>query len=473
MEVGIMKRMETIMLDDISELTPLLITTLITKHKLEAIPRFHKLRRYYEGHQDILKRTFADQSKPNNRIVANFCKMVSDITQGYFMGSPINYIGSDERFLLHLQDLYNVNNEKNQNSLLAKDSSIFGVGYELLYMDSEANINFVTLPVEEVIMIYSTTLNKKPIGAIRHYLVRDYLDSAKDYEKVEVYTEDTIYYFTSKSGLLKLDEQVPHYFGICPIIPYMNNDEEIGDFEGIMSLQDAYNSAVSDQANDFEYMADSYLVITGAEDTEAEEFTNMKQNRLILLNETGSATWLAKTTDNATIESYKNRLTKDIHRFSNVPDINSEEFANSDISGTALKYRWQSMEQACSNKERLFAESLMDRQKAICNILAIKGLHFDYASVYPTFKRNIPVNSNEVVQIVSTLNGLVSKETLLAQIPFIDDVQIEMERLEEEQLANDPYNNQALQQPFADKIAEEPEDTENVEDGEESEEEEE
>ena len=430
--------METILLDSVEQLTDDLVERLIQKHKFEGIPRLEKLRDYYAGKQDILKRTFADGSKPNNRIVANFCKMISDITQGYFMGTPINYISSDEDFLIQLQDIYNYNNEKNQNSLLAKDASIFGVGYELLYLDNEANIKMVTLPAEEIIMIYSTDLEKKPLGAIRHYKVKNYLHPEYDLERVEVYTNKTIRFYESIGGALEFLREEPHYFGICPIIPYMNNDEELGDFEGIMSLQDAYNSAVSDQANDFEYMADSYLVITGAEDTEDEEFMNMKQNRLILLNETGTASWLAKQTDNATIESYKNRLTKDIHRFSNVPDINSEEFTN-DISGSALKYRWQSMEQSCSNKERLFADGLLDRQKAICNILTIKGFGFNYASVTPIFKRNIPVNSNEVIQIISTLNGMVSKETLLAQLPFIDDVQLELERIEKEQV--DPYHD--------------------------------
>ena len=83
----------------------------------------------------------------------------------------------------------------------------------------------------------------------------------------------------------------------------------------------------------------------------------------------------------------------------------------------------------------------MDRQKAICNILAVKGLFFDYASVTPFFKRNIPVNITETVQLVQALTGVVSTETLLAQLPFIEDVQIEMEKLEEEAMKDDIYKD--------------------------------
>lgn len=428
-----MKRMEPIMLENINDLTTYLITTLVRKHELEALPRFKKLRNYYEGEHDILKRWYEDKNKPNNKIVNNFCRMITDVTQGYFTGSPVTYVGYDDKYLMHLEDIYNVNLEENQNSLLSKDASIFGVAYELLYMNEDADIRFATLPPEEVIMIYGTGIDRKPIGAIRHYKIRDYLDSSYDTEKVEVYTTTHIHRYMDYGGSLIHIESEEHYFGICPVIPYCNNDEELGDFEGIIGLQDAYNSAVSDQANDFEYTADSYLVIQGAEDTEDEEFVNMKRNRLILLPSEGKATWLMKETDNATLEAYKNRLTKDIHRFSNVPDINSQEFMN-DISGVALKYRWQSMEQACANKERLFKESLYQRQKGICNILGIKGLKFSYADVKPIFKRNLPVNMNETIQLVATLKGIISEETLLSQLPFIDSVQDELNRIEEEQV---------------------------------------
>ena len=445
-----MKKMETIMLESIKDLTPALIATLVSKHEIEGLPRLRKLRRYYEGNHDILKRFYGDKNKPNNKIVNNFCRMISDVTQGYFTGTPVTYTGQDEKFLMHLEDIYNVNVEENQNSLLAKDASIFGCGYELLYMNEEADIRFATLPPEEVIMIYGTGIDRKPIGAIRHYTIRDYLDSNYDTKKIEVYTTTHIHRYMDYGGSLMHIESEEHYFGICPIIPYCNNDEEIGDFEGIIGLQDAYNNAVSDQANDFEYTADSYLVIQGAEDTEDEEFVNMKRNRLILLPSEGKATWLMKETDNATLEAYKNRLTKDIHRFSNVPDINSQEFM-SDISGVALKYRWQAMEQACANKERLFKESLYLRQKAICNILAIKGLHFSYADVKPHFKRNLPVNMNETIQLVATLKGILSEETLLSQLPFIDSVQDELARIEEEQV--DPYEDFVTEEENDEEIA--------------------
>jgi SPP1 family phage portal protein len=48
-----------------------------------------------------------------------------------------------------------------------------------------------------------------------------------------------------------------------------------------------------------------------------------------------------------------------------------------------------------------------------------------------TFTRNLPVNVVEAVDVVNKLRGLVSDETLIAQIPFIRDAAEEVEKIKE------------------------------------------
>ena len=64
----------------------------------------------------------------------------------------------------------------------------------------------------------------------------------------------------------------------------------------------------------------------------------------------------------------------------------------------------------------------------------------------------MPINQAEIVQMVQNLWGVLSKESLLAQLPFVDDVSAELERIEEE--ANpDPY---ATNSPFAEPVEDNP-----------------
>ena len=49
-----------------------------------------------------------------------------------------------------------------------------------------------------------------------------------------------------------------------------------------------------------------------------------------------------------------------------------------------------------------------------------------------TFTRALPKNLLEISQMVSNLNGIVSQKTLLAQIPFVEDVDEELAAVKKE-----------------------------------------
>lgn len=422
--------MKPILLENADQLNEKLLTALFKKHQVEAVPRLNKLKNYYIGKHDILNRTMADPTKPNNKIVNAYGSYITDMIQGYFLGKPIAYTSDNEAFMGRLQEVYDNNDEQAHNSLLAKDASIHGVAYELIYINEKNEVKFAILPVNEVFMVYDTSINPKPIGAVRYFGVTDYL-TGKTVTKLEVYTKDTIKYYVQGKKDLELVDEKPHYFGAVPVVPYFNNDEEMGDFEKVIPLIDAYDKAVSDQVNDFEYLADSYLVLTGMTATTSEDVALMKENRVMLLEDNGKAEWLVKQSDNATIEGYKNRLQQDIHKFSYTPDMSDDNFGGN-LSGIALQYKFMGLEQICGNKERLFKQALVERITLISTILNIKGGSYDPNEVEMSFTRNIPFNLAEKVQMVKDLYGVVPNDTLLAQLPFIEDAQAELDKLAEE-----------------------------------------
>ena len=52
----------------------------------------------------------------------------------------------------------------------------------------------------------------------------------------------------------------------------------------------------------------------------------------------------------------------------------------------------------------------------------------------------MPTNDTEIADMVNKLSNVASTETLLAQLPFVDDVNKEMERIEEEKKKNPFYD---------------------------------
>jgi SPP1 family phage portal protein len=91
-------------------------------------------------------------------------------------------------------------------------------------------------------------------------------------------------------------------------------------------------------------------------------------------------------------------------------------------------------------KERKFRRGLQRRLELISNVQVKKLGSFDWRAIDITFTRNIPANELEIAQMVSTLSNVVSTETLLAQIPFVEDVEAEVKRLEKEKESNPFYD---------------------------------
>jgi SPP1 family phage portal protein len=59
--------------------------------KLSENHRLQRLQDYYTGKQDILIRTYGDPTKPNNKIIVNYCKKISDFLTSYVVGVPVKY----------------------------------------------------------------------------------------------------------------------------------------------------------------------------------------------------------------------------------------------------------------------------------------------------------------------------------------------------------------------------------------------
>lgn len=415
-----------------------LIQKLIEKHQTMVVPRLMKLERYYHNDNDIKRRTMADSSKPNNKVAHPYAEYISSVLTGYFMSEPITYssIGEDVN---ELKPILDYNDAADEDMELAKDASIFGVAYELVYIDTDGLERFRRLDPKEVIIVREKSLDEDIIYAIRYYPDIDLLTNNRRYV-VEVYSNtESIKYITSEgfSGFTEISRE-PHYFGMVPVCVFQNNEDEIGDFENVIGLIDAYDIMGSDSINNQEYFSDAYLLLTGLrfnDDEDDDVVGNMKEQRIMLLDEGCDARWLLKDENDVVVENVKNRLDNDIHKFSKVPNMNDEAFGNNS-SGVAIKYKTMAMENAVGIKERKFKKGIQRRIELIFNILSLKGRSYDWRAIDISFTRNLPTNDTEIANVVNTLRGVVSEETLIAQVPFVSDVEAELTRVSEERTAN-------------------------------------
>lgn len=416
--------------EPVKSLTPERIADYIAKDGANAA-RFEWLRRYYLGKHDILNVTKAEH-KPNNKLVNNFCSNIVNTTVGYYLGQPITYNCTDAELLEEVSVINRYNDEALHNTGLAKDLSIYGVAVELLYVDEDTEIRYTRLDPTEIIPVYSNGVDQSLAAVIRHYYATEQ-DRVDHIETVEVYDAVTMRRYKGAAAPV-LQSEEPHYFGDVPVNIYRNNEHGTGDFEGVITLIDAYNTMQSESVNDYQVLADAYLAISGM-DVDDKEVEKLRDNKLLMMDEGGQAQWLVKNVNDVWIENIKNRLAKDIFTFSNTVDMTDENFA-ANLSGIAIKYKLMGMENRVAITERYFTKSLMRRYELICNILYALGSNHDYTLIEPLFTRNIPVNNVETATMINTLRGIVSTETLMQQLSFVTDLEAEKTRLEEEQSIN-------------------------------------
>lgn len=94
------------------------------------------------------------------------------------------------------------------------------------------------------------------------------------------------------------------------------------------------------------------------------------------------------------------------------------------------------METRAGKIEAAMKKALQRRIEIICGIASLKFGENVFRDIEISFKRNIPEDMNAIISLVNTLKGSVSDATLLAQVPFITDVNAELEALQEQKAAN-------------------------------------
>lgn len=410
-----------------TEMTIGLLREYINKHK-ERFPHYRELLDAYTGKYPILQAEPKPKWKPDNRLVVNYAKYITDTMNGFFIGIPIKTTHPDKTVANYLDYLDQYNNQDDNNAELSKTCSIFGKGYEMLFTDESGEIGITYLNPMDCFIIYDDSILHRPMYAVRWFIDSDNVlrGSWSDSHYIQ--------YFKQDGGYQWEGEPQEHYFGDVPIIEYVENGEGQGIFENVLSLINALNKAISEKANDVDYYADAYLKILGTKLDDA-TLNRLRDNRII--NFAGDDTsklivdFLQKPDSDGTQENLINRLEKLIFQISMVANISEESFGTA--SGIALKYRLQSMNNLRKIKERKFTSGMNRRYKMIAHCPASPMKEDDWLDIDYQFTANIPANLLEESEIAGNLAGITSQKTQLKVLSCVDSADDELVEIEKEQ----------------------------------------
>lgn len=438
-------------LDKNTEITTELISGLLKEHTTsDRFSKQQELRDAYLGKYPILNVT-RDKYKPNNRIVANFAKYITDTFCGFFDGKPLSVSSQDDKVAEAIDNFNEVNSTESLDFEIIKNAAIFGNCFELLYQDEEGNTRAALVDPLQAFLVYDDTVSQSSLFGVCYRINKDNELTG------EVYSREAVYKFTGENTEVStFTEITPNKYKSVPLIEYRFNAERQGIFENVLSEINGYNKAISEKANDVDYFGDSYLKILNVDlgDMSDEESVNqalerlmktMRENRIFYAASNydenakePTIDFIQKPEADDTQENLLNRLKDDIFHLSMVANISDETFGNA--SGVALQYKLLSMRNLAKNVERNIVKSLKRRYKIVFSLPTNlpQSLANEWRTLEFNFYENLPINPLEIAQTLNSLGVQLSEESAL-KLAQVDNPEEELERLEKERESTKIY----------------------------------
>ena len=388
---------------------------------------------YFYGKHKILQRTFDDKSKPNNQVMCNIPKYIVQVRTGFFSSSPLTLESENPEYLKDIRKVLEYNDFKQIFNQLDTYCSIYGHSFLVMYMNEEGRIAFTAQNPTDWIYVRDNSLEQKPKFAIRYYAWWDDVENMQMYD-IELYTDEEIINYEGSPVDLKEVSRRPHCFNGLPVIEFMENESRQGAYENVISLIDTYELMLSDTANTINYFSDCYLVLTGMQETQAEDIARMKNDRVLLVPEGCEASFLTKNVSENYNENMLKRLQEQIFVVACTPLLSDSSFS-SNSSGVAIQFKLFSMEKSVQLKENIFRTGfnrMFNLIKDMINLYERKSYTED-DRIIQTFTRSLPMDLSALADSISKLNGVVSRRTLMSQLDFVSDASLEENQLRIEQ----------------------------------------
>lgn len=402
---------------------------MVNRFNVVVKPILDKYKNYYDGKQKILYKQYADPTKPCSKSVINYCKNIVDSYAGY-LATPGFISYKSENDIEEVMDILRYNDFQAQDNAFLLDALIYGKGVELMYIDRDSKPRFRTIDPRTCFGVYDDSLTGDLLYFVRFYKASEWDDS--NIFNLDVYTDQMIRHYEMRgmNGQIIFLKEEPHFFTQCPAnIFYLFDEKAI--FDCVLSLQDAVNEVINSEIDDYSAFCDAYMVLEGVVADE-DDVVSMRENRILQIPQGSKASWLTKSANDVQVENILKRLHEAIYRVAQCPDFSSESFVGGVSSGIAIQYRLTGMETKAGAIEGAMKKALQRRIEIICGIISLKLGEEIYRDIDITFKRNIPEDINNTINMINALKGTVSDATLLAQLDFINDVNAELEAVAEQ-----------------------------------------
>lgn len=434
------------------------VKRLIRKYEVghaNFVLRGEKAEAYYRNKTDILLDPITESEKEerplrnaDNRIPFNFHGLLVNQKASYLYAQPPAFdVGSQEankQLTTFLGDKF-----AKVCKDLCIDASNYSVGWVHVWRNTQGEWRYSSVPPDQIIPVWSNSLERELVGVLRAY--QDIDEETGDTYTVYEYWNDTEcsayrlktgdavdllvpYRLFFDPGNAEPTEQFFHEVGEVPFFPFFNNNIDTGDLDNIKQLIDAYCKVFSGFVNDLEDIQEIIFVLTNYGGQNLGEFMReLKHYKAIKVESSGDGdrSGVSTLTIELPVEARKELLAttrKCIFEQGQGIDPDPQNFGNS--SGVALKFLYSLLELKAGLQETEFRLGFARLIRCICRLL---GIAIKDDTIRQTWTRTSVQNDQELAQIATQSEGILSQKTIVTNHPWVENAEKELDELEKEE----------------------------------------
>lgn len=419
---------------------------------------------YYDVENDILHRKMTrkvdgveveESYKANNKIAHAKYKNMVDEKIGYVLSKPYSLKCDNKDYI-----------EKVKKALgksfgytlagLGYEASNKGIAWLQVYVDEIGKFKVMIIPSEQCIPVWKDNSHMELECMIRKYDKEIWLGSTlKTISIVEVWTEIGVTFYKYESGMLipdinkNEDENGPiaHYkrnnewtgWGRVPFIAFKNNRREYPDIKYVKTLCDQYDKSRSEAGNFIEEVKNLVYVLKGYGGENLDDFMRtLNENRAILIDdpEDGGVDTLTPEMNIDVLKEHYEQLKRDLIEDGQSVNKDLDKFGTSP-SGIALSFMYSGLDLKANALENEFK---MGFENIIYFINQYIGASENY-DIEIILNRDMKMNESEVILSCGNSKGIISDDTIIANHPWVKDVEQEKKKLESQKKESIPYQD--------------------------------
>ena len=348
------------------------------------------------------------------------------------------------------------NDDANEVYYLIKDLLLYGACYEVAYENEQNELIYTNLDALNTVSIWDTNTPANLLA-----IVSKYTDKTVDGQEIELYRlvdRDGIrVYEVNGDKEIKQDTSLSkeHYWNDVPgfaveidfsIIE--NSEAFIKTYENLLeNVKNTY------QYNDIDckmkisgYKAQNKLTIKNEKGETIINPDRIKEDEYVLKSRTfyteegGDAEWLIKEVDANGVTTLLKYYVDSIFQLAGIPNTADLAFNSADLNASAIDRKFYVMNMKTQDIVSNLKKALLRRFELIFNRINYKkGTKYDFRYIVIDIPKNLPSMTDETVEQMIKLNGILSEETIIEKLGY--DYETEKARKEDDLGAGDNMDN--------------------------------